>query len=701
MIKTRTFLITACAVGLFAAGHAWGQLDPYAVPYGIQWNYVDGSEQDEQFGGSMAASPDGSVWIGVGYSSPAASMFFGDTGVGGGWNSGHGQISPMGVLLQGQTTSNIPDATGFGQQYTREHLVMQGTSAVLGWDGPTTATWPSYPQGSNGGDLMQVRMDPSGNFDYYRSTALLTTSMRNETAAISQTSDTAWFAGGYQGVGNDIVTAGDSAVTASSTSYSAYIGRRNADGTLVGPAKQTEVIGRGNYSDMAVNEGSNVVAAVGYALATAGNGLDFDGDGNIDHTLSSTNTNGYIGFYNATTMAPITSVAWNAASATQQPTDIAATSDGGFVVVGVVTDSKHGTNPSPGTPDTVVEKYNSAGVLQWSYQSQDTDNAVPISVQVDTDGNIYVGERLDYTRDGNYGPILSGNHRILKLDSTGSVAWMTGVIDGGGTLDQLSNIGVYSKDAIYAIAETNPVDGTVWTHNNVQYGTGNDRDILVQKFIPGDVTGDGLVNDADLNAVGEDVLDGTGTNTTVADFSGNGVIDKPDLDYFIQNVFGTDYGDADLDGVLDVVDLDLVNKAAFNGDPYRALIDMDDDGSAVDGDDVDGWLAYAASVHGLPNPYGVGDANLDGQVNGTDLALLAVSFGDTSGVSWAIGDFNGDNSVNGTDLALLASSFGYDANNPAATFGGSIDELATAVPEPTSIMSIGLIGTIALIRRRR
>lgn len=96
-----------------------------------------------------------------------------------------------------------------------------------------------------------------------------------------------------------------------------------------------------------------------------------------------------------------------------------------------------------------------------------------------------------------------------------------------------------------------------------------------------------------------------------------------------------------------------------------------------------------------------GDANEDDTVNGTDLALLAVNFGGNTGMNWGTGDFSGDGIVNGTDLALLAGNFGFDASNPAAPVGISIDELATAVPEPTSIISISLIGAVALMRRRQ
>jgi endo-1,4-beta-xylanase len=72
----------------------------------------------------------------------------------------------------------------------------------------------------------------------------------------------------------------------------------------------------------------------------------------------------------------------------------------------------------------------------------------------------------------------------------------------------------------------------------------------------------------------------------------------------------------------------------------------------------------------------LGDTNLDGNVNVTDLANLAGNYGDTSGGVWAGGDFDYDGIVNVADLADLAGNFG-DTLPPA---GGAV--AAAAVPEP-------------------
>jgi hypothetical protein len=55
-----------------------------------------------------------------------------------------------------------------------------------------------------------------------------------------------------------------------------------------------------------------------------------------------------------------------------------------------------------------------------------------------------------------------------------------------------------------------------------------------------------------------------------------------------------------------------------------------------------------------------GDANLDGEVNGIDFALMAAHFGKTIS-GWDAGDFNYDGEVNGIDFAILAQNFGHTA----------------------------------------
>ena len=103
----------------------------------------------------------------------------------------------------------------------------------------------------------------------------------------------------------------------------------------------------------------------------------------------------------------------------------------------------------------------------------------------------------------------------------------------------------------------------------------------------------------------------------------------------------------------------------------------------------------------------LGDANLDGAVNGTDFAILASNFNkaDAAGHSgWDEGDFNYDGSVNGSDFADLASNFNKGASQAADltaldSFAAS-NGLSADVPEPATLGLLSL-GAIGLLRRRR
>jgi prepilin-type processing-associated H-X9-DG protein/prepilin-type N-terminal cleavage/methylation domain-containing protein len=106
----------------------------------------------------------------------------------------------------------------------------------------------------------------------------------------------------------------------------------------------------------------------------------------------------------------------------------------------------------------------------------------------------------------------------------------------------------------------------------------------------------------------------------------------------------------------------------------------------------------------------LGDANLDGKVNGTDFQLMATHFNLSVSNGWDEGDFNNDGFVNGADFVLLADNFNRFASQSAV----AADDLAAlnsfaaangfdvqAVPEPASAINIALPAWVLLCRRRR
>jgi len=63
----------------------------------------------------------------------------------------------------------------------------------------------------------------------------------------------------------------------------------------------------------------------------------------------------------------------------------------------------------------------------------------------------------------------------------------------------------------------------------------------------------------------------------------------------------------------------------------------------------------------------LGDANLDGKVNGTDFNLMAANFNQSVTDGWDEGDFNYDGKVNGNDFVLLADNFNQFASQSAVS----------------------------------
>ena len=100
----------------------------------------------------------------------------------------------------------------------------------------------------------------------------------------------------------------------------------------------------------------------------------------------------------------------------------------------------------------------------------------------------------------------------------------------------------------------------------------------------------------------------------------------------------------------------------------------------------------------------LGDADLNGIVNGIDFGIVAANF--NKGVSrWDQGDFDYNHIVNGIDFADLAANFNKGAAGADATAWNALVSFAAAnglmadVPEPgTLFLAVGAMGILA--RRR-
>src|SRR5262249_26340249 len=104
-----------------------------------------------------------------------------------------------------------------------------------------------------------------------------------------------------------------------------------------------------------------------------------------------------------------------------------------------------------------------------------------------------------------------------------------------------------------------------------------------------------------------------------------------------------------------------------------------------------------------------GDANLDGVIDSTDYNLIDSGFTTPGATGWINGDFDYNGVINSTDYFLIDSSFQNQSGplspaflaNLEAEFGpGYVAALQAQVPEPTTVTVLGL-GALGLLSRRR
>jgi hypothetical protein len=157
-----------------------------------------------------------------------------------------------------------------------------------------------------------------------------------------------------------------------------------------------------------------------------------------------------------------------------------------------------------------------------------------------------------------------------------------------------------------------------------------------------------------------------------------------DLQFLDEFTGGLD-GDFDGGGSLDAGDIDDLTAQSAGG-LHPAAYDLNSD-ALVNDQDIGVW------IRDLFNSW-IGDANLDGEFNSSDLVAVLSSGTYEADVNsvWSTGDFNGDGRTNSGDLVAALSDGGYEVGPRAAV---------AAVPEPTSSLLL-LFGSLlwCVLRRR-
>jgi autotransporter-associated beta strand protein len=188
-------------------------------------------------------------------------------------------------------------------------------------------------------------------------------------------------------------------------------------------------------------------------------------------------------------------------------------------------------------------------------------------------------------------------------------------------------------------------------------------------------------------------------------------------------------------GALDITNNHIVLSYGVNNDPISAIASyiasgynngawngpgVNSSAAALPANNAHYGLGYADGADGVVAGLSsgqieieytlLGDANLDGVVNGSDFTILVGNI-DYAGKSWDQGNFNYDDRVNGSDFTELVTNLGKSASGadiviPAADYT-AIDAFAAAnglmadVPEPATGSILLVTGAAILTRRRR
>ena len=146
--------------------------------------------------------------------------------------------------------------------------------------------------------------------------------------------------------------------------------------------------------------------------------------------------------------------------------------------------------------------------------------------------------------------------------------------------------------------------------------------------------------------------------------------------------------DFDSDNQLTVMDINVLMSEIARGsqDPK---FDLDSDG-LVDDVDRDTWLAVAGPTNGFAGPFLVGDANLDGSVNSSDLNALAVLW-QSDNNDWSRGNFT-EGGNDSADLNQLALNWQQSISGASG--------VNAPVPEPSALL-LTVVGLALVWRRSR
>jgi autotransporter-associated beta strand protein len=309
------------------------------------------------------------------------------------------------------------------------------------------------------------------------------------------------------------------------------------------------------------------------------------------------------------------------------------------------------------------------------------------------------------------GLIALGSNSTIGSDAGTLTLSNTGAITGSGnnlTLTGSGNGTLASIIGTGAAAVTKSGSGT-WTltgANTYTGGTTVNAGTLV-------VGVNGALSDAGVSVTGGTLQLGAGTGQaqmTSLSITGNGALDVNN------NHFILTYGASD-----PITTIAGYIASGYNGGAWNGPGGIISTAAQTSTNSLLYGVGYADGADGVVSNLSsgqievaytlLGDANLDGLVNGSDFNILAANF-NQSITGWDQADFNYDGLVNAADFNELAANFNQGVSGADASAGdvAAVDAFAAAndlplptssVPEPSFFAFAGLVAIGILPRRSR
>jgi hypothetical protein len=271
---------------------------------------------------------------------------------------------------------------------------------------------------------------------------------------------------------------------------------------------------------------------------------------------------------------------------------------------------------------------------------------------------------------------LDGNWTVANINFNNTNSYTIAPGSGGNlTLDNGGN----SADITDSLG-THFISANLILNSNTVINVTNATDSL---NISGNISGSGGLT---IAGAGKVAISGSGNAISSLAINSGSTLDitnsslliqygsNPDPTSTIRSYLSSGYND----GVWTGTGLNSSTAASTSGKFAIGYLDGSDNGGTA------GQLLLQYAL--------VGDANLDGTVNLTDLLALLNNYGQT-GKDWSEGDFNYDGTVNLTDLLALLNNYGQSANLTGLSS-------TQVVPEPATV-SLLTLGFATFLPRRR